>query len=272
MREEAITIAGILLLGTCIKDMDLELAALIVQDAKDMQEDQNTDQMSVSDIGAVVQEVADDLDIDKDPWEEYAEDLHAEKEHVGEGLSDSERAFYRRFYPTAMMEQRRYGIPFSIKMAQGALEGNWGKSTLAVNANNHFGIKTKSRTGYPHADDEKGDRFRRYASSWESWRDHSRFLSTNPRYSPLFRDKFNRVDWLKYSKNQKCLKKGSRGCTVTGPDPRFQQKLRDLERNWNVKYKRWSIGLSILNYATDPNYDRTLINLIEKKRFYESDI
>ena len=32
-----------------------------------------------------------------------------------------------------------YGIPASIKLAQGILESGSGKSELAVNSNNHFG-------------------------------------------------------------------------------------------------------------------------------------
>jgi hypothetical protein len=272
MREEVITITGILLVALSMKSEDERLNEMRIAEGGEPIP-QEVDQMSVAqEVGKVFEEVASDIEIIKDPWEEYAEELHEERANLGEGLSPMERAFYQRFYPTAMMEQRRYGIPFSIKMAQGALEGNWGNSKLAREANNHFGIKTNRPGGYPHPDDRKDDMFRRYVSSWESWRDHSKFLRENPRYAPLFADKFDRSAFAKYSKNEKCLAKGSSGCIRRGLDPRFNEKLRDLERNWNTPYKRFAIGLSILNYATDVNYDRTLINLIEKKRFYESDI
>ena len=41
----------------------------------------------------------------------------------------------------AISEMIRTGVPASIKLAQGMLESNWGRSKLATVANNHFGIK-----------------------------------------------------------------------------------------------------------------------------------
>ena len=40
-----------------------------------------------------------------------------------------------------MAQMRRYGIPASVTLAQGILESSNGQSRLAVNENNHFGIK-----------------------------------------------------------------------------------------------------------------------------------
>ena len=39
------------------------------------------------------------------------------------------------------MQMRRYGIPASVTLAQGILESSSRQSRLAVNENNHFGIK-----------------------------------------------------------------------------------------------------------------------------------
>jgi len=44
----------------------------------------------------------------------------------------------------AILEMERWGIPASITLAQGMLESDNGNSTLAVKANNHFGIKCHS--------------------------------------------------------------------------------------------------------------------------------
>ena len=49
---------------------------------------------------------------------------------------------YITLYSTfAMAQMRRYGIPASVTLAQGILESSNGQSRLAVNENNHFGIK-----------------------------------------------------------------------------------------------------------------------------------
>lgn len=89
----------------------------------------------------------------------------------------------------AVEEMNRYHIPASITMAQACLESGNGNSTLSVKANNHFGIKGNNGWTGPyvkHNDDRRGERFRKYNSAWESFRDHSKFLTENPRYGFLF--------------------------------------------------------------------------------------
>ena len=44
----------------------------------------------------------------------------------------------------AIKEMKRTGIPASIILAQGIVESNSGESNLALNFNNHFGIKCKT--------------------------------------------------------------------------------------------------------------------------------
>ena len=46
-----------------------------------------------------------------------------------------------RYAPVAVKNMRFYKIPASITLAQGVLESGYGEGTLAVKANNHFGIK-----------------------------------------------------------------------------------------------------------------------------------
>ncbi len=90
-----------------------------------------------------------------------------------------------QYKDVAIAEMKQYGIPASITLAQGCLESNFGNSTLAVKANNHFGIKCHSDwTGKKmyQDDDEKNECFRHYKSAWESFRDHSEFLKKQSRY------------------------------------------------------------------------------------------
>ena len=49
-----------------------------------------------------------------------------------------------RYKHIAIEHQEKYGIPASITLAQGILESDSGNGRLAVEANNHFGIKCKS--------------------------------------------------------------------------------------------------------------------------------
>ncbi|MCK5402255.1 MAG: glucosaminidase domain-containing protein, partial [Flavobacteriaceae bacterium] len=83
----------------------------------------------------------------------------------------------------AMEEMRAYKIPASITLAQGILESGSGKGTLAVKANNHFGIKCHDWKGKKiyHDDDRRQECFRKYKSSETSFRDHSEFLAKRKR-------------------------------------------------------------------------------------------
>ena len=97
-------------------------------------------------------------------------------------------AYIQLYYKTAIREMYKYKIPASITLAQGILESGSGRSDLATQANNHFGIKCNgdySGKKYFKDDDKKNDCFRVYTSADESFRDHSIFL-TKSRYANLF--------------------------------------------------------------------------------------
>ena len=124
----------------------------------------------------------------------------------------------------AMDKMKDYKIPASITLAQGILESGSGNSSLARNANNHFGIKChKGWTGESVTmdDDEKNECFRKYPSAEESYRDHSIFLTTRPRYNSLF--------------------------------------TLDI-----MDYKAWAKGLKEAGYATNPRYPDLLIAIVER--------
>jgi hypothetical protein len=99
------------------------------------------------------------------------------------------KSYIEKFKKIAIEEMKIYKIPASITLAQGIIESNCGLSPLAFEANNHFGIKChKDWTGekYFYDDDEKQECFRKYNNAEESYRDHSIFLTTRPRYAALF--------------------------------------------------------------------------------------
>jgi LysM repeat protein len=100
----------------------------------------------------------------------------------------SRQQYIDQYKDWAIAEMMRSGIPASIKLAQGMLESNNGNSTLAVKANNHFGIKCHDWKGKSirHHDDEKNECFRKYKTARDSYIDHTNFLMNSPRYSFLF--------------------------------------------------------------------------------------
>ncbi|MGK0364047.1 MAG: flagellum-specific peptidoglycan hydrolase FlgJ [Saprospiraceae bacterium] len=109
-------------------------------------------------------------------------------------------AYINRFAKTAQTEMEKFSIPASITLAQGLLESNVGESRLATQNNNHFGIKCFSRKckkGHcaNYTDDSHKDFFRKYKSTWESFRAHSKLLQAK-RYRPLYKlDKNDYKGW-----------------------------------------------------------------------------
>ncbi len=95
----------------------------------------------------------------------------------------------------AISEMYRTGIPASITLAQGILESGSGNSRLAVEANNHFGIKCHEWNGdfIREDDDAANECFRKYEDAMQSYIDHSEFLMSRPRYAFLF--EYSRTDY-----------------------------------------------------------------------------
>ena len=117
----------------------------------------------------------------------------------------------------AMEQMRKYGIPASVTLAQGILESSNGQSRLALNENNHFGIKATpgwiangGKYGL-YTDDKPDEKFCSYDSVGDSYEHHSKFLIENKRYD---------------------------GCFALAPDD----------------YKGWTEGLAKAGYASGGNY------------------
>lgn len=107
---------------------------------------------------------------------------------AGVAYANAYEDYILKYSPMAVEQMRLYGIPASITLAQGLLESAAGRSTLAREGNNHFGIKChKEWTGSTmlRNDDRPDECFRVYSSVAESYRDHSLFLRRK-RYAPLF--------------------------------------------------------------------------------------
>lgn len=142
--------------------------------------------------------------------------------------TSNQSGFTERYVETykdlAISEMNRTGVPASITLAQGMIESDYGRSSLAVRANNHFGIKCHTDwTGrkFYQDDDRRNECFRNYNNPEESFRDHSDFLVSGSRYDFLF----------------------------------------DLDVQ---DYVSWARGLKKAGYATNPDYAEMLIRKIEE--------
>jgi uncharacterized FlgJ-related protein len=78
-------------------------------------------------------------------------------------MSDYKAEFFEKYAAAAIEEQKRYGIPASVTLAQMAVESGYGESNLARQDNNYFGIKASDKwikAGKPwsyHHDDHFND-------------------------------------------------------------------------------------------------------------------
>jgi len=108
---------------------------------------------------------------------------------AGQSYTKSDIVDYVQTYAGIAVEKmREHKIPASITLAQGILESAAGKSELAQNANNHFGIKCGGQWSgktYTKDDDKADECFRKYNSPEQSYEDHTLFLQA-PRYANLF--------------------------------------------------------------------------------------
>lgn len=154
-------------------------------------------------------------------------------EHLNSQDLESEEATHQlaiqyilTYKDVALDEMQKTGIPVSIKLAQGILESNFGRSPLAILANNHFGAKchnTWTGASILYDDDEANECFRKYDSAIQSYIDHSKVLAKD-RYQFLFQlDKKDYVSWCKG------LKKAG-----YATDPNYAQKLIAIIERYNL--------------------------------------
>ena len=105
--------------------------------------------------------------------------------------------YIERYKTVALESEQQYGVPASITIAQGILESYAGKSKMAQEANNHFGIKAYHWKGevYGGVDSLHQVGYRKYGSPEDSFLDHALFLK-GPRYSVLYQlDKHDYRSW-----------------------------------------------------------------------------
>ena len=164
-----------------------------------------------------------------------ADPHHASPTAAPAGSTAAEQAFIGAVAPGAVAAQHRYGVPASVTIAQAIDESGWGRSNLATQDHNLFGIKGTGPAGSaPQQSAEyvngqpvtSTSSFRVYHNAAESIDDHGRLLASSQYYRQAMADH---------------------------RDPNaFADDLTGV-------------------YATDPGYGAKLINLMQRYDLYRYD-
>jgi len=140
-------------------------------------------------------------------------------------------------YPAAARVSRVYNIPADFLLCVAGLETGWGKSELARNAFNHFGIKNHRREGPSYwimhvdyvpgvGDVEEFECFRRYGSVLESFMDYARHLLQQACYQEIRDGVFSGFnDWAQVV-----------SFCGYATDPEYGQKLRGIRSRYFVDF------------------------------------
>lgn len=161
----------------------------------------------------------------------YVDDRQPEAAPKAPASETTAKAYIQRFARIAQAEQKKFGVPASISLAQGLIESRAGNSKLAVNNNNHFGMKCFSkhcRKGHctNFTDDTHKDFFLKFSTAFQSWDAHAKLISSG-RYKHL--------------------------------------------KRYGADYRRWASGLKAVGYATDRTYAQKLIGIIERYNLNQYD-
>ncbi|MGF3073502.1 glycoside hydrolase family 73 protein [Facklamia sp. P12945] len=142
--------------------------------------------------------------------------------------------FIADLVPTAQALQREFGVYASVSLAQAVLESDFGRSQLASQHNNLYGVKTSADDPnsalYPTMEFFDGewveikDYFKVYPSRQASMREHALLMINGTSWDP------NQYQAVLQAKD-------------------FQSQAQALQDS---------------GYATDPNYGEKLINMIEE--------
>ncbi len=161
--------------------------------------------------------------------------------------TDTIHAVYiNRYARIAQREYELYGVPTSIKLAQFILEGGYNKnnphgSKLVQEGNNPFGIKYY------------GNDVPKRIQNWEDLAYTNQFVLAKDDCIYLCQFiKFKGI-WHSFRFHSQFL---------VGENSHYTKHITTGD------YKDWASALSKGNYASDKNYERKLVSLIEKYNLY----
>lgn len=164
--------------------------------------------------------------------EQMQQRLAAEAKQEQLSKAAQKQQFIKKMVPYAQTLQKQYHVLPSITLAQAILESDWGKSTLAAEYHNYFGIKgdslenTKEMTTKEYLNGQwitTTARFRVYNNYQESMLDHVLLFAKGTTWNP------NQYQHVIAATN-------------------YQQAAKALQQD---------------GYATDPDYPAKLMNIVK---------
>jgi len=144
---------------------------------------------------------------------------------------DKTERYINKYSSIAVEEMNKYNIPASITLAQGILESGAGESRLAKKGNNHFGIKCHNNWNGPTIIEDDDKK-------GECFRKYNDATDSYRDHSLFLTEKGRYSFLFKYKRSE---------------------------------YKKWAKGLKKAGYATNPEYSKLLIDIIEKNKLYRFD-
>ena len=154
----------------------------------------------------------------------------------------TEEEFIERVGPMARADMKATGILASVTIAQAILESGYGSTSLAIEANNFFGMKA-SLSGNTWKSEWDGSTFTKKTQEWYT----NRFVTITadfrayPDMAASIRDHSN---YLRYAKNG--------------------YNLRYSGVSGNKSYKKTIEIIKNGGYATDPEYVSKICNIIKR--------
>jgi flagellum-specific peptidoglycan hydrolase FlgJ len=163
--------------------------------------------------------------------QKYAKLLDPPKPPAQDPLPKSNNPFINQVAAGAVAGQQKYGVPASVTIAQAILESGWGKSTLATQAHNLFGIKGSGPAGsvtMPTQEYENGHyvtidaQFAKYDNDAQSIEGHDQLLATSGYYTKAMADRNNPNQFAQDLTG------------VYATDPTYGQQLIQIMKDYNL--------------------------------------
>ncbi|MEN2666816.1 glycoside hydrolase family 73 protein [Listeria aquatica] len=151
-------------------------------------------------------------------------------------LRQRKTAFHQQTRPRAQQIQKEHNILTSVTLAQAILESNWGKSELAIKANNLFGVKGSAGVPLINMTTKEFQdgkwieikaNFRKYTSFDESLDDHANLFLNGTSWA---KDKYRAViDARDYKTAAKAIMDAG-----YATDPTYASKLTTLIEDYDL--------------------------------------